>query len=166
MIVGEVGAIAPVTTVRRTFCGPGADSPAKQPHRRVWTHVVAPACDTHHNRMDAMNTVRNVVLAAAAVFNGNPEHIRTHHPERTHRCGPDLRCLAGVRRYGTRPRDTRRTRTHAASPSPPPRTVLRHPRRSVLRPARRTVLRLGARGKAMTTNDPGSGTWQPGTGSP
>ena len=157
MIVGEVGAIAPVTTVRRTFCGPGADSPAKQRHRRVWTHVVAPACDTHHNRMDAMNTVRNVVLAAAAVFNGNPEHIRTHHPERTHRCGPDLRCLAGVRRYGTRPRDTRRTPTHAASGSPP---------RSFLGPAPRTVLRPWARGKAMTTNNPGTGTWQPGTGSP
>ena len=53
MIVGEVGAFAPVTTVRRTFCGPGADSPAKQRHRRVWTHVVAPAWHTHHNRMDA-----------------------------------------------------------------------------------------------------------------
>ena len=68
MIVGEVGAIAPVTTVRRTFCGPGADSPAKQRH----TRVLAARCHTPlgHSptrKVDAMTTVRNVVLAAAAV---------------------------------------------------------------------------------------------------
>ena len=29
--------------------------------------VVGPACDTHRNRMDAMNTARNIVLAVATV---------------------------------------------------------------------------------------------------
>jgi anti-sigma-K factor RskA len=28
---------------------------------------VGPACDTHHNRMDAMNTLRNIGVAVAAV---------------------------------------------------------------------------------------------------
>ena len=40
MIVGEVGGIAPVTTLRRTFCGPGG---TRKQNQRSLTGASAPA---------------------------------------------------------------------------------------------------------------------------
>ena len=77
-----------------------------------------------------------------SAFNGNHEHIRTHHPERSHRPGPGLGCVAGVRWYGTRPRPLLRA-TCAHPPGSYPRTVLRPPPGTVPHPAPGTVLRPG-----------------------
>ena len=77
-----------------------------------------------------------------SAFNGNHEHVRTHQPERSHRRGPDLGCVAGVRWYGTRPRPLLRA-TCAPFPGSYPRTDLRPPPGTVPHPAAGTVLRPG-----------------------
>lgn len=135
MIVGAVGVIVPVTTLRRSFCGPGAHSPAKQRHRR--TYVVAPAWDSHQQDskqgMDAMNTVRNIVLAAAGVAAlvvaapGTASADPTPPPGPYQIPGPSGPVLPGVQTYQP--------------------VCLTAP------------LACGLR------YDPGTGTWQPGTGS-
>jgi hypothetical protein len=71
-------------------------------------------------------------LRPDSAFNGNHEHIRTHHPEGSHRRGRGLGCVAGVRWYGTRPRDV--YATCAPLPGSHPRTVLRPTPGTVLRP--------------------------------
>jgi hypothetical protein len=71
---------------------------------------------------------------ARFAFNGNREHVRTHHPERCHCRGPGLGCVAGVRWYGTRPRPLLRA-TYTPLPGSHSRTVLcPAPSGTVLRP--------------------------------